>query len=313
MPNYPYTLAETQAELIGTDIVISGGFINSFASTTKHTYTRSINNFNTDTWRRMDDMPAPIGITHAATVVIGNKMYMCGGYEGQPPGPHVSNCYIYDHSMPPGSGWQWSDFVPLPNNGTAGAAMVYDAHSNTIYYIGGAQRPILGRRHALDMFNTWKISLDNITAGWRNSTPIPYGANHQSYVTVNYLQREERHYVLGGQKGENEANGNVADVFEFHSNIETWSRKTDMLFPRGHATVSTRPIGECGFIIAGGAINGAQLTRTNEIHYYHIPNNTWILMGTLPQAIATPPVFVGQDDYMYFISNQRTRRRKIVF
>jgi N-acetylneuraminic acid mutarotase len=313
LPNYPHTLAETQAELIGTDIIISGGFINSFANTTNHTYARSIRNYNNDTWRRMDDMPAPIGITHAATVVIGSKMYMCGGYVGPPRGPHVSNCFIYDHSIPPGSGLQWSAFVPLPNNGTGGGAMLYDARSNTIYYSGGAQRPIPGNRFAVDQVNSWKISLVNTAAGWRNTTPIQYQGNHQSYVTVNYLQHEERHYVLGGQRGENEATGNVNDMFEFHSNTETWSRKANMIFPRGHATVSTRSLGVCGFIIAGGAINGdSGLSRTNEIHYYHIPNNTWFMMGTLPQTVATPPVVI-QDDYMYYFSNVRTRRRKIVF
>ena len=251
-----------------------------------------------------------IGITHAATAVIGTKMYMCGGYVGPPPGPHTADCFVYDHSKAPGTG-QWSKFKSLPDNGTAGGGMIYDNVMNALYYSGGAQRLKLGSREALDRSNTWKFSFDNPTAGWVASTPIPYLANHQSHVTVIY-QGRPRHYFIGGQKGENEKQGNVADIVEFIATNETWRRRASMPYGRGHTTVSTRAFG-CGFTMAGGSINSPvnQYNRTNDIIYYSIPFDNWTSIGTIPVKAATPIVFVDERNFLYFVDNSRTSRLQL--
>jgi Galactose oxidase, central domain len=306
-PNYPLNSPEAQSDLIGGDMVSTGGFNGAFNAVTKRTYARTINVVNSS-WRRMDDMSAAIGITHAATAIIGMKMYMCGGYEGPPPGPHVDYCFVYDHSKAPGT--QWSDFTPLPNGGSAGGGMIYDEASNALFYSGGAQRPNLGSNVAIDQDNTWKFCFDDPSSGWVASTPIPYKANHQSHLTVNF-QGGQRHFFAGGQMAQNEAGGNVADVFEFVPSSETWIRRKSMPYGRGHTSTSTRAYG-CGFLIAGGAINGKSLTRTSDIHYYHIPSNTWTLIASLPVKKATPKVFMDEEnDYLYFVDNSNTSRLKL--
>ena len=298
---------EAQADLVGNDLVIFGGFSGDFRAVTNLTYARDISVPNSP-WRRMEDMPVMIGITHAATVVINMKIYMCGGYVGPPPGPHTSKCFIYDHSKLPGTG-QWSNFTTLPKNGTAGGGMIYDTVKNALYYSGGAQRPTLGSREAIDKHDTWKFSFSNPSLGWFASTPIPYKANHQSCVTVPF-QGVERHFFAGGQLGENELNGNVADLFEFIASDETWVRRASMPYGRGHTTTSTRAYG-CGFIMAGGAINSitTTLNRTSDVHYYHIPFNNWTKITSLQVRKATPKVFMDEaNDFIYFVDSTRTSR-----
>jgi hypothetical protein len=313
-PLYPLTsIHEPQGLLIGNDIIIFAGFINQFTNVTNATYAKDIRTLG-NAWRRMDDMPLPIGITHMPQALIGTKVYMCGGYVGGVPGPHSPLCFVYDHSIPPGRQNQWSSFPNLPNNGTAGAGMIYDAQRNALYYAGGAQRPQLGSKNAIDLNSTWKYSFDNPSAGWVASTPIPYTANHLSSVThTNSITGKQRHFFMGGQVEEYEAQRNVADNFEFVASTETWVRRASMPLARGHAPVSTRSFG-CGIVIAGGSINSPNNTklRTDDISYYDVLSDQWTAnIGTIPATAATPVVDIDQYGYMHFVANKFCVRRQL--
>jgi Kelch motif len=289
--------------LIGNDIVLFSGFLQNLTITTNQTYARNILESNS-AWRRMDDMPTPIGITHAAILAIGTKVYICGGYIGGHPGPHVPNCFVYDHSAPPGMQQQWSHFTPLPEGGSGGGGMIYDSVRNALFYAGGGQRVVAGSPHPVDIHNTWKFELNDPKSGWVASAPFPYLANHLSYVTHADRFGTERHFFLGGQVGEYECCSNFGLNFEFIASTETWVRRSSMPLPRGHASSSTRAIG-CGFIIAGGSVNSENSfkNRTDDISYYDIPTNTWTTgIGSLPERIATPIVDIHKNGYMYFVA-----------
>jgi hypothetical protein len=296
--------------LIGNDMMQTSGFINDFDNTTNATFARDITIANS-TWRRMDDMPLPITVTHAATVRIGSKVYMCGGYLGGHPGPHIPYCQVYDHSIPSGSGLQWSRFADLPMGGFAGGGMIFDTIRNALYYAGGGQRLVPGSPHPVDFNYTWKYSFDNTAVGWVASTPVPYKANHLSSITLVHLG-QERHYFVGGQVGENEKKQNLPNMYEFIASTETWVPRTFMPIGRSHTTSSTRAIG-CGFILAGGSVNSAttKLNRTSSIIYYHIPSDNWTFIGDLPSAGATPLVDIHSNGYMYFVNSKKTSRRRI--
>jgi hypothetical protein len=287
-------VAEAQGIVIGNDLVVVSGFFNGFDRATAQTFALDTI-AATAVWRRMDDLPVPEGITHAAFVVVGAKLYMCGGYIGGHPGLHVDNCLIYNHAMSPGSGQQWSSFAPLPDGGRAGGGMVYDTARDTLYFAAGAQRPIKGNPNADDYNNTWKLSLSNPADGWVSTTPIPIRGNHMSFVTARDATGKERHYFLGGQLSENECCGNIAENYEFDAVDEVWIRRQAMPFTRGHAGSSTRAIG-CGFIIAGGTTNGSG--KISDVSYYDIPKDEWIRIGDLTLPINTP-VCDHNGGYLY--------------
>ena len=297
--------------LVGDDIVMFGGFFNGIANVTNHTYARSVRN-PTETWRRMDDVPLPGGLTHAAEVAVGLKVYLCGGYSVYP-GPHRNSCYVYDHAIAPGSGSQWSTLANIPI-GSAGAGMIYDAASNTLFYSGGRQSYNFSNPGTFDVTHTWKYSFDHPSVGWVASTPIPYMANHQSAVTHTDSFGKQRHFYLGGQERLYECCRNKNETYEFITSTETWVRRSSMPLARGHATASTRSIG-CGFIIAGGSVNSpiGILNRTTDMSYYDIPSDCWTRIGDVPFPGATPVVVIPPNSGFIHFVNQRpsSSRRRI--
>jgi hypothetical protein len=58
-----------------------------------------------------------------------------------------------------------------------------------------------------------------------------------------------------------------------------------MDFPRGHTSSSTIAYG-CGFITAGGSIDGGWIS-TGEVSYYDVEEDTWTILGALPFGLIT--------------------------
>jgi N-acetylneuraminic acid mutarotase len=279
-----YPVAEAQGAMIGTSMVIVGGFLPGFGNVSVETYAFDTAN-SSAVWERMDDYPFPIGVTHAAFVVVGSKFYMCGGYAGGGIGMHTGVCMVYDHSQPRGRGQQWSTFTSLPDNGRGGGGMVYDSALNALIFSGGAIRPIPQQRTAKDQNTTWMYNLSTPLKGWVRKAPMPFLANHMSSVTAKDASGKERHYFTGGQKGEQERDGNQAQHFEYDAINDQWFARTNMTIPRSHAASSTRAIG-CGFIIVAGCTNGG--LKISDISYYDVPSNTWTKIGDLSSALNTP-------------------------
>lgn len=279
-----FPVAEAQGAIIGKDRVIIGGFRSGYESVSVETHAFDTTNPSA-TWRRMDDYPFPIGVTHAGFVVVGMKFYMCGGYAGGGIGMHTDVCMVYDHSKPPGVGQQWSLFTPLPSGGRAGGHMVYDTASNSLIFSAGATRPVAQQRSALDHTDTWMYSLSNPSAGWVAKAPIPFHGNHLSAVTAFDSTGAERHYWTGGQKEEDEHDGNIADHYEYDVVNDVWIERKLMTIPRSHHASSTRAIG-CGFVVVAGCTNGGQ--RLSDISYYDTVSDTWTVIGNLAAPVNTP-------------------------
>jgi N-acetylneuraminic acid mutarotase len=270
--------------LIGKFRIIVGGFLAGYTSVSAQTHVLDTSN-SLATWQRMDDYPFPIGLTHAATAVVGNKFYMCGGYAGGGIGMHTDVCMVYDHSKLPGKGLQWTRINSLPNGGRAGGGLVYDRSLNALIFSGGATRPIAQHRSALDWNNTWMYTIHNPLGGWVAKAPMPFFGNHMSAVTAKDADGIERHYFTGGQQQENEHDGNQADHYEFDALRNVWIKRKFMTIPRSHAASSARAYG-CGFIVVAGCTNAG--VRLADISYYDVPSDTWTKIGDLPSPINTP-------------------------
>ena len=297
--------------MIGNDIIISSGFINRLTDATNQTFARDVTSNKGSNWRRMDDLPVEKGITHGAVTVVGNKLYMCGGFYGGNPGVHVPDCYVYDHSMQPGANKQWSKFESIPNGGTGGGGVIYDTATNSLYYAAGGTRDLVApTREIYDVNAFYKYSFDNTGAGWIDMGSCPYNANHISAVTAYDKSGKEHHYFLAGQIGKDECRSNLDKVYEWDAVTMQWTQRANMPFPCGHAPSSTIPIG-CGFVIAGGSINSPTgcYYRTSDISYYDIETNTWTSIGNLSDAVNAPVCSIGSDGYFYHISGDANRRR----
>lgn len=310
--NYPLYVAEAQGAMIGEDLCVFSGFNEpdgGYDAATTRNYALDTSDPNAQ-WRRLDDLPVSEGITHGGFVVVGTKFYMCGGYLGGHPGPHIPTCLVYDHSA--SSGNQWSSLPDLPD-GRAGGGMVYDSNTNSLTFAGGAERPNANNAHAEDYTDTWTLELDNLGAGWKRKKDIPFLANHMSFVTARDGKGKEVHIFVAGQIGENEYTGNIKDNYRYDVANDQWIKLQDMILTRGHAASSTRAIGN-GFLIAGGSTN--ENGKTASIHYYDVPSDTWTKIGDLPNPVNTPVCDISPDGYLYCESGwanwNYSFRRKIV-
>jgi hypothetical protein len=157
-------------------------------------------------WREMDKLPSSVweGITHGAFVLLGTKLYMCGGFYGGHPGPAIDHCLIYDHSASKGTQWTFFQSLPAPR---AGGGMTYDRRLNALVFAGGAVRPNPKvSPKAIDQNDTWMLKLEWIgdpTKTWIPMLDIPYHANHMSYATLSDDKGIEHHVYVGGQVDEN--------------------------------------------------------------------------------------------------------------
>lgn len=219
------------------------------------------------------------------SVVIGDKSYVFGGYDGK---NNVLSVWEFD---PKSSQWTKKAFLPDGKNGAS--AFVLNGKG---YLVGGN----------IDPFNVsesvWEFdpSGNNNKGTWTTKTPLPSGRggasafvlNGKGYVVGGYTKGNivgsvwefdpsgnnnngtwvaktplpagnERHsamgfalngkgYVVGGYN----KNGVVADVWEFdpsgNNNKGTWTVKTPLLY--GIANAAAFVIGGKGYI-AGGNIN----------------------------------------------------------
>ena len=266
-----------------------------FSNTTKQVFAYDTYN-DTAIWREMDEVPVAEGFHHAAYGLDeGNKtMYICGSYVGGSPYPHNGTCLKYVHTNPKGE--QWSFLPSLPDTGRGGGAFFFMKSSNSILYASGATRNVW---EVTDHNNTWELYLDNLAAGWQTRPDTLYQGNHISHVSVWY-EGKQRHYMAGGQVRSNEANGNLDDHVEWDNVNKQWIRRASMNIRRGHASTSTAPYG-CGYLIAGGAIQGSN--KTTDISYYSIKTDTWTSIGNLPSPINNPVctiVRLGPNNDWYY-------------
>jgi hypothetical protein len=301
-------VAEAQGGFIGTDLFLFGGFDGGWNKATNKSYYM---NTVTQNWTEVDPIPIPKGVTHMGNVIVGNKVYGCGGYTGGVSGglPATAVCFVYTHGNP--SGTQWTALPNLPFL-RSGGAMFYDKIRNSIYYATGADlHDIPQPPRPVDWQTVWELNLDNIGAGWISRANLPYRANHAGGTTVSY-HGIERHFVLGGQDGPNEAYGNYNLLFEYNAVTDIWTQRANMSVPAGHVSSSTVAYKDCGFFIMGGANNCK--CKTSAIYYYDIGSNNWTLIGNLPQAVNTPVCGV-LDDWIYCQSgvafSKNSWRRKI--
>jgi hypothetical protein len=143
-------------------------------------------------------------------------------------------CFVYDHSIPPGTSGQFTSLPSLPI-GRAAGSLVYITALNALFYTGGARRrnypDYIG-----DFRDSWLLLLDGgINATWTAKQPLPYFSNHMSFASAKDNGGVHRYFFNGGQLGKNEENGNQVNHYEYDVTNDWWIPRKNMAVPRGHA------------------------------------------------------------------------------
>jgi len=280
--------------------VIASGYFEGYTEATNQTWALDTSDPDAE-WRRMDDFPIKLGVTHAATIIVGSKMYIIGGYLGGNwgvggIGQEVDFALEYDHQASPGEQWRFLPHLPA---GRAGGGGFYSSTEEALVFAAGAVRPQEKSRDAVDKPDTWMLNLNNLDAGWVLKADSPLLANHLQYATAIDSSGDERHYIMGGQIGKDEHDGNVDTMYEYSFEANEWIARANMPIPRSHASSSTRAYG-CGLLIISGTTNGNQ--RTSDISYYEPSSDTWRNIGQIPIGLNTPVCdisYLEDGDWLY--------------
>ena len=169
---FPESRTDYAAGVLDGKLVIAGGtyWEGSKGHWTRKRYSSSTHAFDpiTQVWEKLPDLPTPLG--YAASTVVGNKMFVLGGYTGT----EVSR-KIYTLAKTPG-GYAWKEFGALPMDRLFARAV---SVGRRIYLLGGTTQ-----FEPLDPTGTCctsKTATNTLMAfdttrpekGWRQLAPLP--------------------------------------------------------------------------------------------------------------------------------------------
>lgn len=301
LQDYPLIVGEAQGGTLGPvmpqkgnirdtgSLFVCGGF-HKFPRVTSNCYSLSYSTIiqkNTAKWKFETVLPTPL--THCATTTWGSRMYFCGGFRGQHPGPSVADCFFYD-----AADGKWTHIPSLPGN-RSGGGLVH-LNETHLLYAGGVDRfrktlmgkPVNGSR---DYGDAWIFDLNNRRPDWVAQAPIPNPRNHMGSVGL-WCGGKRRVFFVGGQKRENEFSGNQDSLHEFLVVGGVWKKRARLPRPGGHFISSLVEYG-CGFLLHGGVYN--QGIVSNKIWYYNALTDAWSLAGKFPVAAKSPVCGASSD------------------
>ena len=163
----------------------------------------------TDFWTLAAPLPQPRH--HAGVAVANGRIYVLGGYTGNPFAP-TNTVYEYDPQVN-----TWATKTPMPTTrGSAIAATV----NGQIYVIGGAA-------HHLQNTMATNERYDPATDTWTTLAPMPTPRDHHAVVAIDSML-----YAIGGRNlGIMQDRYKVVEAYNVNQNA--WTAKAQMLQARG--------------------------------------------------------------------------------
>lgn len=154
--------------------------------------------------------PMPVGMDHIGTAVLGNRIYVVGGFTLNRHRQVSDNVFEYD---PANDSWRKLASLSAPRGSVAAAAV-----DGRIHAFGG-------RKNETDVVATHEV-YDPKTNTWSPAPPLPRGRDHMAAVTV-----DGKIHVVGGRFGANEDSTGLHDIYD--PATQTFTSGSLMPTPRG--------------------------------------------------------------------------------
>lgn len=251
---------------VGERILLFGGFADTLMRVTQRV---DAYHLVEDSWERLADMPT--AVTHTMAAVVGDHVWLAGGFEGAHPGAPVAEVWRYDLSAD-----RWESGPPLPSPRGAGALV---AVGTRLHHIGGFGP---GRDDSVD--DHWSLDTSDPDADWRAEPPLPEARGHMGAVVVDGVI-----FVVGGQFMHDTWPVDLPNVDTFDPAAGVWSRRASMPSSRSHMEPGL--FYEDGLIhVYGGRDNTTSRWAVDDAIVYDIATDRWEQGETLPAALVAPVV-----------------------
>ena len=285
----PIWRCEAQKGVVSGKLYVFGGFIEGMTGAV----TRSdVYDPATDRWTRLADLPTRL--THGATAVDGTKIYIAGGWVSwgvlgqQDYG--TRDVWVYDVATN-----SYAKGPSLPEPRGAGAMVKID---RTLHFLGGTDPA------RVDRTEHWVLDLDNQSAGWVASVPVPVGRNHVAAVVV-----DSHIFFMGGQTGPDDLTGAQDSFYVWHPAWSQWRRLADLPLARSHHNEATL-VHRGRIITIGGTTNGKQDLR--DVAAFDLRTGTWTALTPLPAGRYTGLAMIVDDVIYYATGGASTTYRGVL-
>lgn len=252
----PVGTAEAASAVVGGKLYQIGGYTPQWRPISRvDAYDPAAN-----TWTRLAD--APRRLTHAGVAADRENIYLAGGYVGTEGGQTFATREVWRYNIPSNT---WSAMPSLPlARGSGGFSNL----RGELHFFGGADS------NRIDRNNHWILNLNNITAGWQVSTPLPNARSHLGDAIVN-----GKIYAIGGQHSYDENLTTQNTVHAWNPTTNTWNRVANL--PRGRSHIGSATFVVNGeIVLVGGEISHNQAVRS--VIAYNPTTNTWRSLTSLP-------------------------------
>ncbi len=207
-PN-PIHRAEYPGAVVGDRFFVFGGFTGTELAAS---YRVDVYDPAADRWDSAADLPT--NVTHNMTAVVGDDVWLVGGYVGDNPGVVTAETWILDTRAE-----TWRTGPPLPS-ARAGGALV--KHGDRLHYFGGfVDRQNVSGDH-------WALDLSDGDARWEPRAALPEPRGHLSGASLGGLV-----YGIGGQFGHDDWLRDVPYVHVYDPANDTWREVASL--PRGRS------------------------------------------------------------------------------
>ena len=258
-----------QAAIRGT-LYLIGGF---WTQNTKATARVDAVDLTTGASRRLRDMP--VATTHANAAVLGDTVWMVGGFEGDHPGPATARVWRWDTRND-----TWSAGPPLPVPRASGVLV---AVGDTLHYIGG----YLPDRNT-DSPDHWRF-VKGKTA-WEPRAPLPRPRGHLSGVFLDGWI-----YAISGNIGHDPIPIDVKIAERYNPRTDRWESLPDLPFPVSHTEGSTF-VYDGRVITIGGRARTELRENQDDILSFNPASGRWMHLGRMPRwVLGATAVVVGDS------------------
>ncbi len=238
----PTKRTEVTAAVLGGMIYVLGGFAEpSLSNLSSMTITDRVEVYDpaTDEWTTR--APLPVGLHHAAAAVVGNRLYVIGGYRQKflalwhP----TATVYMYDTETD-----AWTERSPMP---TPRGALAVAESGGKLYAIGGYDGT--RNRAEVEVYNP-------VGDAWTAAAPLPTPRDHLAAATAGGIV-----YALGGRVNQSYAR-NLPTVEAYDPAADRWTKVADL--PTARSGITAGVIRDMIYVLGGEAPEGT--FRTNEAY-----------------------------------------------
>jgi N-acetylneuraminic acid mutarotase len=230
----------------------SGSAIYALAGTDDHGKpVLEVERFDGTQWRMDTTLPGQ-GLNAPTASIVGNKLYVVGGFEAVTNVP-TDEVQVYDLQT-----HQWSKASRLPSPRGGHVAVVLDGR---IHVFGGGNSVSTLADHS---------EYDPATNIWRDLAPLPRSEGSPAAVVV-----DGKIYVIGGRSGFSD----FGDVYIYDPATDTWSTGPS-IEPRGTAGA----VYYCSGIYLFGGESQSQRKNLDDVLRLDLKRNVWETVTSMPIA-----------------------------